>query len=131
MAMRPIRQTDRAFGFTFAGVFAFIAILGWLLFGRLPHWALVTAVTFAVLAVMVPGVLMPLNRVWGWVAPKIAALNNAIVLGLVFYLFVTPVGLMMRLFRRDPMCRAMEPDSDSYWTPVKRQTNPETFQDQF
>jgi len=126
-----VRQSDRAFGCTVAVVFVGIALVGWWLGGQLPQWALVMAATFAGVAWLVPGLLLPLNRFWGWMAPKIAALNNAVILGLVFYLVITPIGLVMKLFGRDSMCRAIQPTSDSYWTPVQHQSTMETLTDQF
>jgi hypothetical protein len=89
------------------------------------------AFAFAVTACLAPGLLIPLNRLWGWVAPKIAMLNNTIILGGVFYLVISPIGIMMKLLGRDPMCRALQPASDSYWTPVQRQSTGETLHDQF
>ncbi len=129
--MKAIRQSDRAFGFTLAAVFSIIAVNGWLFFGGPPYWALISTGTSVVVAMLVPGALMPLNRVWGWVAPKIGSINNTIVLGLVFYSFVTPIAILMRIFRRDTMRRSIESASDNYWTPVTRQTDSETFRDLF
>lgn len=129
--MSTVRLSNRAFGFTFAGIFSLIAALGGVLFGQVPHWALVTAVGFAATAALLPGLLMPLNLFWGWLAPKIASLNNAIILGLVFYLFITPIAMIMKVSGRDPMNRETRVREESYWTPVRRQTDNETLEDQF
>ena len=129
--MKPICQSDRHFGFTFAGLFLVISAVGWWFTDHTSLWALGTAIGFGAVAWLAPGLLMPLNRTWRWMAPKIASLNNAIILGLVFYGFVTPIGLMMRLFGRDPLHRQIDTSARSYWTPVRRKVDRESFSDQF
>lgn len=126
-----IHQNDRVFGFTFAGVFFLITLGRWVVSGRLLGWPLFAAGVFATLAVFIPGLLLPLNRLWHVIGPKIASVNNLVILGAVFYLFITPVGLMMRLFRRDPMQRSIDKRIATYWSPVRRQADSETFDDQF
>ena len=129
--MNAVQQSDRAFGFTVAGLFCFITALDWLFFDGRPYWTLITAIVFTLLSVVVPGMLMPLNQLWRWIGPKIAAINNAIILGAVFYLCITPVGLMMRLFGRDPLHRSINGKVATYWTIVQRPADSESFSDQF
>lgn len=129
--MKADQQSDRVFGFTFAGLFFLITTVGWIFFDRLPYWALVAAIVFTLLASAVPSVLMPLNRLWHRIGPKVASINNVIILGVVFYLFITPIGLIMRLFGRDPMHRSTKEKVATYWTAVQRQADSESFSDQF
>jgi Saxitoxin biosynthesis operon protein SxtJ len=129
--MKADQQSDRVFGFTFAGLFFLITTVGWIFFDRLPYWALVAAIVFTLLASAVPSVLMPLNRLWQRIGPKVASINNVIILGVVFYLFITPIGLIMRLFGRDPMHRSTKEKVATYWTAVQRQADSESFSDQF
>jgi hypothetical protein len=53
-----------------------------------------------------------------------------VVLALVYYLALTPIGLTMRLLRHDPLARKFEPDAESYWTPRNRTKPVETYFDQ-
>jgi hypothetical protein len=53
-----------------------------------------------------------------------------VVLALVYYLVLTPVGLIMRLLGNDPLSRKFEPDSESYWTPRDRTKPVESYFDQ-
>ena len=129
--MAGIRQSDRAFGLTFAAVFSMIAGIGWLIFDTVLYWALALSVVFLIMALTAPGVLLPLNRLWAAIGSRLAQLNNYVVLGLFLYLFVFPIGLIVRLLGRDPMQRAFNPQANSYWTPVERQATTETFQDMF
>jgi|SRR5262249_2511055 len=129
--MHPIRQTDRQFGFTVAGVFLLITMMGWGLFGDIPVWAAVICLSVGGLAWLSPGILLPLNRLWMMLAQKIAVVNNTIILGAVFYLFVTPLGIILRIVRPDPLLRRIDKSALSYWTSVKRQGDRESFSDQF
>ena len=128
--MAHIRQSDRALGLTFATVFAVIAGVGWLVFDVVLYWALAASMIFLVIVLTVSWILLPLNRLWAGVGYRVGQLNNYVLLGLFFYLFVIPTGLILRLLGRDPMHRRLNPEARTYWTAVERQAT-ETFQDMF
>ncbi len=125
------RQSDRAFGITFAVVFAIITAVTWLVFDARPVWPPAVAAVFLVLALAVPWILMPLNRLWAAFALRLGRVNNFLLLSLFFFLFIFPLGFMIRLFGRDFMCRRLDSSATTYWTPVKRQTDADTLQDMF
>ncbi len=129
--MVNIRQSERAFGLMFAGVFAVIAGVGWLAFDAQLYWALAVAGAFLVTALAAPWVLLPLNRLWAVFGHRLGRLNNYVVLGLFFYVFIVPAGLILRLLGRDPMSRAFDAKAPTYWTPVTRRTDAETLRDMF
>ncbi len=129
--MTQPRLSDRKFGLIFAAVFAIFAVIGWFGFGVVLRWAMVCSATFLTLALVVPGVLLPLNRLWGLLTGRIHRVVNFTLLALFFYLLVLPFGLVMRLFGRDPMGRARAPETASYWTPVTRHTDETTLPDMF
>ncbi len=125
-----IRQSDRAFGLTFATVFAAIAGVGWLMFDVVLYWALTASMIFLVIALTVSWILFPLNRLCSGFGYRVGQVNYYVLLGLFFYLFVIPTGLILRLLGRDPMHRRLNPEARTYWTAVERQGS-ETFQDMF
>ncbi|MBL8324581.1 MAG: hypothetical protein JNJ89_06440 [Rubrivivax sp.] len=110
-------SSDRSFGFVFAVVFVIIGL--WpLLSSRGPRWwSLAIALAFAVVAVVLPRVLAPLNRVWMKFGLLLAAVISPIALAILFYVVFTPVGLLMRLFGKDPLKLARDKDAASYWVP--------------
>jgi len=126
----PKRQTNRGFGLTFAGLFAVIFAVALIVFDRRIDWVLAVAAIFAAFALAAPGVLLPLNRLWGWFASKLSVVNNHLLLGLFLYLILTPIGFFMRLIGGDPMAMRGKPQN-SYWTSVSRGTNAETLRDLF
>ena len=126
-----IRQTDRAFGLTFATVFSVIFCVAWWAFDAMLRWAVVTAGVFAIIALVLPGILLPLNRLWAAFSARLSVVSNYLILGVFFLVFLVPINLIMRLISRDPLCRTMKTDEGSYWSAVNRQTTRETLPDMF
>jgi hypothetical protein len=130
--MQKIKLGDRAFGLTLSGLLAFLAFLGWFLFDAISVWLIVLALLFAAAALILPSLLWPFNLVWSrLILPVMARLNNQVLLGAIFYLFITPAALIMRIFRRDPMERALHQSVPSYFKPPLREVTSENFRDQF
>jgi predicted membrane metal-binding protein len=113
---QPLKlPTDRSFGFTFAVVFALVG--GWLLW-RASRWGLSVlgvAGAFALVAIVVPRILHPLNVVWMKFGFLLGKIVTPIVMGLIFFLIFTPVALYFRLINRDALLRSFERDKASYW----------------
>lgn len=111
----PKSSSDRGFGLVFAVLFAIIGF--WpLLDGAAPRlWALAPAAAFLALAWLAPRTLAPLNRLWTRFGLLLARVMNPLVLGLLFYGAVTPMGLVMRALGKDPLRRRFEPEAASYW----------------
>ena len=129
--MTGIRQSDRAFGLTFAVVFAVIPAVGWLAFDAQLYWSWAVSALFVAVALGAPGLLLPLNRLWAGFAHRLGLLSNFLLLGLFFYLFILPFGLVLRLLGKDPMDRKIDEKADSYFSPIKRQADTDTFRDMF
>jgi hypothetical protein len=123
--------SDRKFGLIFATIFAIFTLVGWFFFDEILGWAMVCSGTFLTLALIVPGLLMPLNRLWALLAGRIHRIVNFTLLASFFYLFILSFGLVMRMFGRDAMDRARGPNATSYWRPVTRHTDDTTFSDMF
>jgi len=69
------------------------------------QWAVTLAVLLIGPALVAPGFLGPAYRLWMKLAEVLAWINTRVLLGVVFYLVVTPIGLIMRLLGRDPGAR--------------------------
>jgi hypothetical protein len=124
--------SNRNFGLVFAGFFAVVGTLGlWQHSGRWPIW-LGLAVVMLGLAMAAPKVLAPLNWAWTRFGLLLHAIVSPVVLGIIFYLCIAPIGLLMRLSGKDPLRRRYEPAADSYW--IKRVPpgpEPQSFKNQF
>jgi hypothetical protein len=129
--MTQHKLSDRKFGLMFAAVFSVIAVVGWFFFDVILEWALIVAVGFTVVALALPGVLLPFNRLWGVFAERLGRVMNFLLLGLFFYLFLLPIGFIIRLSGRDPMHRNLDPKAKTYFSPVTRHSDEDTFRDMF
>jgi predicted membrane metal-binding protein len=125
-------SSDRGFGLVFAVVFAIVAL--WPLYGggEVRLWAAGVAGVFGVLALVLPKLLAPLNRLWMKLGMLIQRIVSPIILGILFFLTITPIGLFMRLFGKDFLRLRWDPDADSYW--IQREPPgppPESMENQF
>ena len=111
----PAGSSDRAFGLVFAVVFAVVGL--WPLLHAAPPrlWPFAPAALALGFALFAPRRLAPLNRAWTRFGHLLARLTNPLVLGLLFFLVVTPMGLAMRALGKDPLRRRLEPEAASYW----------------
>ena len=107
--------SDRSFGLVFAGFFAIVGALslwrqhqGW-------HYTLPLAAVFLVVALTYPRVLGPLNRLWLKFGLLLYKVMNPLVLGLLFFVTIMPIGLVMRAMGKDFLRLKREPNAKSYW----------------
>ncbi|HEX8211513.1 MAG TPA: SxtJ family membrane protein [Longimicrobium sp.] len=124
-------SSDRAFGVVFAVGFGAWALLP-LLHGRgVRGWALAVAALFLAAALALPRVLAPLNWAWTHLGMLLALITNPIILAVLFYLVLMPVGLLMRLVGRRPLQLGFDPRARSYWTPREPGPAPESMKREF
>lgn len=124
-------MTNRKFGYVFAIALIILAGILWVLFDVLFRGLIAAATIFALLSLLAPGLLLPVNRLWMVFAGRLGAVNNHLLLGIVYILMIVPVALFMRLVGRDLMQRRIDREAGSYFIPVSRQTDAETMHDIF
>jgi site-specific recombinase len=109
--------SNRKFGMLFFVVFGLLAgYTGWRGRPAFPYF-LGLSLAFLLVALAAPGLLRPLNRAWMAFAGLLHKVTSPIILGVMFFVLFTPVGLVMRLRRRDLMRRQFDRKADSYWIP--------------
>src|ERR1700692_1669060 len=107
--------SDRNFGLVMAGAAAVLGSLP-LLRGAPPEWCLLAvAIAFALLGLAAPRALFPLNYVWFRFGLLLHRVISPVVIGAVFFLCVTPIGLIMRLLGKDVLSLRRRADLPSYW----------------
>ena len=109
--------SERSFGLVFAGFFALVGF--WPLFGgEAPrNWALGLGVLFLLLAFAAPKLLTPLNKVWFKFGLLLHHIVNPLIMALMFFVVITPIGLLMRLSGKDPLRLRFDREAKSYWIP--------------
>ena len=124
--------SERSFGIVFCVVFAIIALWPLLDGGDIRIWASLTAAGFLAVALVRPSLLRPLNRLWFKFGMLLSKVVSPLVMGLVFYTTVTPIGLILRVSGKDLLGLRFAKESESYW--VRRDPPgpaPETMRQQF
>jgi len=106
--------------------FVFFAVVTWLIHQRVAAgWAtalISLSVAIAVMGLVKPKWLRPVYVAWMAAVFPIGFVVSHVLMAAVFYLVVTPIGLMMRVMGRDPMHRKFDRDAKTYWqtrTPSK------------
>ncbi len=123
MANETENKQLRSFGFTVGGIFALMALWPAVVRGQTPRWwALAAAGGLLVPALVFPRVLFWPHRGWTALGHVLGWINTRIILGLVFYVIVTPMGMVRRWLGKDPMGKRLRPDLESYR--VLRQPRP-------
>jgi hypothetical protein len=116
VAAKPPRlPSDRSFGLVLAGAFAAIVAQGLLRGHGLRGWAGAAAASVLALALLRPRLLRPMNRAWMALGRALGRVVSPVALGIVFYGVVTPLGLLARFRRRDPLGRRFPTDAESHW----------------
>jgi hypothetical protein len=131
--MQPATRADlRKFGLTVGGVFLVIAGISWWRGHEIPPRVLAACgAALVVPGLVAPGVLGPVHRGWMAFAGVLAHVNTRIILTLLFYVVLTPIGMVMRLFR-DPLNRSLDAKSESDWIPrTPQQARLESYERQF
>ena len=106
--------SNRNFGIVFFIVFLIIALWPLLKQNEIRIWSLIISFIFFVLGLINSKLLTPLNKLWFKFGILLGNIIAPIVMGIVFFLVVTPTGLSMRFFRKD-ILKLKKNSSDSYW----------------
>lgn len=124
--------SERSFGLVFAVVFALIG--GWQVYRDRAWgwWLLGVAAAFLLAAFAAPQLLRPLNRLWFRFGLLLHHIVNPLVMGLLFFGAILPIGLLMRVLGKQPLPLSFEPGSASYWVPRRPPgPEPDSFKNQF
>jgi len=140
--LRPDEETLRQFGWIALGGFGFLAAIAWfelLIFafglGAARPWVAgffaVLALSSALFSLVFPRANGPIYVGLSVVAFPIGLVVAYIILGALFFLLITPVGLFFKLTGRDALKRSFEPDAASYWEPIRQARSQESYFKQF
>ena len=106
----------REFGLLTAGIIALLfGLVLPLLWGHnLPLIPSIIAVILAILALFIPQSLGPIYQGWMRVAQVLAWVNSRLILGLIFFIIVTPMAIIMKIIKRDPLNRKFKFRLETY-----------------
>lgn len=131
---KDLRDFARTFILAFPVFAGVLSVAVWARSGAWAQWPLwvgATGVSVGILCWLCAPVALPVYRVWHFLGCCMAAVVNNLVLALIFYLVITPIGLVLRLVRKDPLKRQWDPSAPSYWTKVEPPAAPLDYFRQF
>jgi hypothetical protein len=106
--------SNRSFGIVFFLVFFLISVYPLINNESIRIWSLVVSLIFLVLGIINSNLLLPLNRLWFKFGIFLGKIISPIIMGIIFFLVVTPIGLIMRLIGKD-ILNLKYSDYRSYW----------------
>jgi len=118
------RREQRNFGLVMGAALAVIGLLRWAIHGfeGFPAILFGLGAIFAVLGLVAPSVLRPAFVAWMKLAVVLNWIMTRVFLGVAFYLLITPVRVIIRLFASDPLKRAWLPEAETYWEAPEEQS---------
>ena len=121
-------SSNKSFGIVFFIVFLIISLYPLIKGGDLRLWSLIVSLIFLILGLTNSIILTPLNRLWFKFGIFLGKIVSPIILGTIFFLIVTPTGLLLRLFGKD-VINLKYNNNNSYWI---EKTGPKSnMKDQF
>ena len=106
----------RNFGLVTGSIIALLfgLLLPWLFNRSLPGWPWIVSAVLILWALAHPKTLKPVYRIWMAIGHVLGWINSRIILTVMFYLIILPVGIIMRLACKDPMARKTNSLQESY-----------------
>ena len=106
--------TNRSFGIVFFLVFIIISLYPLLNGENIRVWSLIISIIFLVLGLINSKLLNPLNKIWFTFGLLLGKIVSPIIMGIIFFLVVTPIALFMKLFKKDVLNLKFN-KKNTYW----------------
>ncbi|MBI4376614.1 MAG: hypothetical protein HY549_09220 [Elusimicrobia bacterium] len=129
--LKPDLKRDlRPFGLGLAAFLLLFTALAWRKGNPIWRWELAGAFLSATLALLRPAAFGPIYRVWMPVALFLGRVNTAVLMGVFYYLIMTPYALLLKALAGDLLDERLR-DRDSYWKPAARRKDLTSYRRQF
>lgn len=121
--------SNRNFGLIFSGIFALIS--AYLIFFRdtLPATLISISALLLIIAIFLPKILSPLNKIWFIFGNKIGSVISKIIMSVIYITTVVPTGLLFKVFRKDLLKLKKNKDIKTYW--IKKEATNSSLKNQF
>ena len=121
--------SNRNFGLVFFFVFLIVGLWPLLNEGSFRIWSIIIAIIFLILGLTNSKLLTPLNILWFKFGLFLGSIISPIVMGIVFFLVVTPTGFIMKIMGKDILNKKYDNGKKSYW--INRDKSKSTMKQQF
>ena len=122
------KENNKSFGILFFIVFLLIAIWPVLDSGSIRLWSILISLIFFILGIINSKILTPLKKGWIKLGEILGKVIAPIVMGFIYFIIITPIGILMRLLGKD-LLNVKYNKNKSYW--IKRTKNINTMKRQF
>ena len=106
--------SNRNFGIVFSIVFLLISLYPLLKSGDIRVWSLVVSFIFLILGIFNSKILSPFNKLWFKFGLLLGKFVSPLIMMIIFFFVVTPIGILMRLFRKDVLNLKYN-NKETYW----------------
>ena len=114
--------SNKSFGIVFFFVFLIVGIYP-ILKGNEPHyWSIIISVIFLILGLLNSIYLTPLNKLWFKFGILLGQIISPIVMGIVFFIVVTPIALFMKILNKDVL-NLNKNNKKTYWIEYKNKSS--------
>ena len=107
-------SSNKSFGIVFFVVFLIIALYPLLENESVRVWSIIVSVIFLILGLLNSAILSPLNKIWFKFGITLGNIVSPIVMGLVFFIVVTPISIIMRVLKKD-LLNLRKGNKKTYW----------------
>ena len=108
-------SSNRSFGIVFFVVFLFIALYPITYSEDIRIWSLIISFIFIILGLLNSKILTPLNKLWFKFGVILGKIISPIIMGTIFFLVVTPIGLIMKVLGKDLLRLKYNKKDNTYW----------------
>ena len=122
-------SSNRSFGLLFFVVFLIVSLWPLTHEGSIRIWSVIISAVFLILGLINSRLLTPLNVLWFKLGMILGAIISPIVMGIIFFLVVTPIGLILRIMGKDLLNKKYDKEKETYW--IKRNASIGTMKRQF
>ena len=118
------RSSNRSFGLLFFVVFLVIALWPLTKKSEINLYLISIALIFFVLGILNSKILSPLNKAWIKLGEILGRIVAPVVMAIVYFIILTPISLLVRLFGKDLIGMKFSNDIKSYWIKRKKHLGP-------
>jgi len=125
--LKITKKSNITFGIFFFIFFFFVSLYPLISSGFIRIWSIILSLTFLIITIIKPNLFSFLNKLWIQLGILIGRIISPIIMGLVFFLVVTPIGIFVKTLKKDVM--GLKRGASSYW--IKREYKLQSMKKQF
>lgn len=118
------QSSVRSFGILFFIVFLIVGLWPIINDGEIRFWSILLSFTFLILGIINSKILIPLNKYWIKLGEILGKIIAPLVMLVIYFAIVTPIALLLKIFRKDILNLKLDDKTDTYWIQKKQDLGP-------